>query len=829
MEAAVAALQAEVGSLRAEHQSMMSKLVAYEQQQTGLQAALTKTVNEELENVAGGLRNLYAKTAEAVTGLEKRVLHLERDRMGKEHKTLLNTKDMKPNILNKDDEWRRWKSDIEDYAEEVFHGMKDMLDQAKGAENEISEMWFDAAQEQWWNKAEMLYRFLKRYTGTEARRIVLGVSDDNGWEAWRKLNQQYEPGTVTREAQVLARYTNMVNRKAKTPKETKALMIELNERAKRVEEITGRPVEDRHAMSVISGILDPETSKHTAQYQGLKSNVETLKRKVMEFTNLVTAYTEDKMDIGRIEQHADEHLNEEESNSYEADHLGALNNHCHKCGGYGHFARDCATKGKGKGKATGKGKGTFMGKGENYGKGTQKGDAGKGKGKGKHNAPQYGVCWTCGGAHFAKDCTQGGATQSTTKGAGKGEIRTLSSVREVTEKRTLRQPTPWERARGPSRGIKTHNRFQVLSTIEEDSEEEEEPEQDGSLAGGMWWKVIDEDTRRKAGTVGEKLGGGVAASAPSAGHNPAPPKEEHGEGRDERGGRGTVSAPATRHSPEAHGEGQDKRGGSGTVSAPATRHLPEKHGEGQDKHGGRGTVSAPAKRHLPEEPGEGQDKHGGRGTLSAPATRHLPSSPKAWKVLENGLRSEVGEGMEKHGGGRAISAPAAGHLPTPSKLIRRRWQTLRSLVEVLPEGVNNVSEQEWEEIEMAVDSGATETVVGEGMLTSIDTKPGSAFRRGVKYEVASGELIPNLGEKRFVGVCENGETRNMTAQVCDVNKALLSVKRMVQAGNRVVFEANGGYIEDTHTGERIHMKENGGMYMLKMWVQRPFHGQADMA
>ena len=61
----------------------------------------------------------------------------------------------------------------------------------------------------------------------------------------------------------------------------------------------------------------------------------------------------------------------------------------------------------------------------------------------------------------------------------------------------------------------------------------------------------------------------------------------------------------------------------------------------------------------------------------------------------------------------AASASAAGQVPTTHKVIRRRWQTLGSLIEVLPEGVNNVSEQEWEEIEMAVDSGATETMVGE--------------------------------------------------------------------------------------------------------------------
>ena len=85
------------------------------------------------------------------------------------------------------------------------------------------------------------------------------------------------------------------------------------------------------------------------------------------------------------------------------------------------------------------------------------------------------------------------------------------------------------------------------------------------------------------------------------------------------------------------------------------------------------------------------------------------------------------------------------------------------MIDVVPEGINKCDEQEWEEIEMAVDSGATETVVGENMLTSIDTKEGSAYKRGVQYEVASWDLIPNLGEKRFVGICENGETRNMTA------------------------------------------------------------------
>ena len=55
--------------------------------------------------------------------------------------------------------------------------------------------------------------------------------------------------------------------------------------------------------------------------------------------------------------------------------------------------------------------------------------------------------------------------------------------------------------------------------------------------------------------------------------------------------------------------------------------------------------------------------------------------------------------------------------------------------------------------------------------------------------------------------------------MCEVNKALLSVSRMVQAGNTVVFSSSGSYVEDKNTGERIPLREQGGMYMLKLWVK----------
>ena len=118
---------------------------------------------------------------------------------------------------------------------------------------------------------------------------------------------QFEPALVMREAAVMAQFTNMVNKRAKMPAKTKALLVEFDERAKRVEEITGERIENRHMMSVVidrRGVLDSESMKYTAQFQGATVRADVLKRKVVEFANLMSTGTKsmDSMDIGRFEK-----------------------------------------------------------------------------------------------------------------------------------------------------------------------------------------------------------------------------------------------------------------------------------------------------------------------------------------------------------------------------------------------------------------------------------------------------------------------------------------------------------------------------------------------
>ena len=118
---------------------------------------------------------------------------------------------------------------------------------------------------------------------------------------------------------------------------------------------------------------------------------------------------------------------------------------------------------------------------------------------------------------------------------------------------------------------------------------------------------------------------------------------------------------------------------------------------------------------------------------------------------------------------------------------------------------------------MIVDSGASTTVVSDGMVKAVDAVN---VKPGVSYQMADGSNIPHMGEKAFGAYTDAGLFRSMTAQVTEVNKALLSVSRMVKAGNRVVFDEEGSYVEHKASGEWIPLAEQNGLYMLKMWVPK---------
>ena len=88
------------------------------------------------------------------------------------------------------------------------------------------------------------------------------------------------------------------------------------------------------------------------------------------------------------------------------------------------------------------------------------------------------------------------------------------------------------------------------------------------------------------------------------------------------------------------------------------------------------------------------------------------------------------------------------------------------------------AEQEWFEVELTADTGACDTVIPISMCTEIPVQPSLQSQRGMQYEVANGEKIPNLGERRCIMWTENATAaRHINMQVADVHKGLLSISR----------------------------------------------------
>ena len=58
----------------------------------------------------------------------------------------------------------------------------------------------------------------------------------------------------------------------------------------------------------------------------------------------------------------------------------------------------------------------------------------------------------------------------------------------------------------------------------------------------------------------------------------------------------------------------------------------------------------------------------------------------------------------------------------------------------------------------------------------------------------------------------------MEAEVADVKRALGSVRRLCESGNKVVFDLKNSYIEQKATGKRTKIEDNGKGYKVTIWV-----------
>ena len=106
-------------------------------------------------------------------------------------------------------------------------------------------------------------------------------------------------------------------------------------------------------------------------------------------------------------------------------------------------------------------------------------------------------------------------------------------------------------------------------------------------------------------------------------------------------------------------------------------------------------------------------------------------------------------------------------------------------------------QEEWYEVELTADTGACDTVMPKDMCPGIPIVPSFQSLNGMEYEVASGESIPNLGERRCVRWTEGAvQPRHVNMQVAEVHKGLLSLSRCADMGFESRFGRTMGALID---------------------------------
>lgn len=119
---------------------------------------------------------------------------------------------------------------------------------------------------------------------------------------------------------------------------------------------------------------------------------------------------------------------------------------------------------------------------------------------------------------------------------------------------------------------------------------------------------------------------------------------------------------------------------------------------------------------------------------------------------------------------------------------------------------------------MTIDTGAAVTVCPKGEFGEFPVEEGAGKKAGVSYRSASGGRMENEGEKKVKFHTEEGHKRGITFQVCDCTKPLISAAEIVAAGNRIVLDSNGSFIENKRTGQKTKLIKENGVFVMNTWV-----------
>ena len=135
------------------------------------------------------------------------------------------------------------------------------------------------------------------------------------------------------------------------------------------------------------------------------------------------------------------------------------------------------------------------------------------------------------------------------------------------------------------------------------------------------------------------------------------------------------------------------------------------------------------------------------------------------------------------------------------------------------------NEEDFQEVDIvcAGDSACTDHIANEQDIPGypIHESPGS--RAGKGWVAADGMRIPNQGEADL-NLVSQGRRPRSTFQVGKVSRPLMSIARICDAGNTVLFNKTHAIVRDSKNNEVCRFERKGQLYLIKFRLTKPSAG-----